>query len=314
MSGAASDECWNEFSHGTRLEMATSIESLLAAILDEPTDLDRRLVYADALQEQNDPRGEFIVHHIAGRQEAETLLKKHGKEWIAFLRPAVSRAGLRFINGFVERITLKVEHLGLLRGFMEREPIHEVRFRDLGREPARLASRPTCTRRITWLDVKHAHLSGKGFATLMEGQWDRLWRIWAPSNGIGAVGVQALIDASPPCLKSLNLHGAQLHNSTLVRLAAWPGLARIEELNLRGNNLSDDALAALLAAAPVLRWIGLPAVGEATLNVLAARAVESITSLVVTEAGDNFRLLQQVYGDRVVLNPAYESNFDLSWP
>ena len=165
--------------------MPTLTDSLLQAVLDDPDDIARRLVYADALQEQGDPRGEFIALHIAGRPEAELLLKKHRKEWIAFLQPAVSRAGLRFVNGFVERITLKVAHLPLLPGFLDREPIHEIRFRDLGGEAPRLAAMPACTRRITWLDLKQGHVSGRAFAALMAGRWDRLRRIWAPSNALG---------------------------------------------------------------------------------------------------------------------------------
>src|SRR5204863_6297417 len=111
---------------------------------------------------------------------------------------------------------------------------------------------------------------------LMEGRWDRLWRIWAPSNGLGDPGIQALIDASPPRLRSLNLHGTRLTDRTLARLASWPGLARIEELNLRGNGVSDDAIAGLLSAAPALRWNGLPDVGPATLGVLAAKPAPTV--------------------------------------
>jgi uncharacterized protein (TIGR02996 family) len=291
-----------------------STDCLLKAILDDPNDLTCRLVYADALQEQGDPRGEFIAHHIAGRDEARSLLRRHGKEWIAFLRPAVSAAGLRFVNGFVERITLKVEHLDMLLGFLEREPIHEVRFRGLGTEAPRLAAMPGCTSRITWLDLKHGHVSGKGFAALMAGRWDRLWRIWAPSNALGDAGVQALIAASPRCLKSLNLHGAHLHDGTLASLAAWPGVARVEELNLRGNDLSDGAIAELLSAAPALRWIGLPTVGPATLGVLAGAPVRIIESLVVTGAEGTLQSLRGLYGARLTLNPAYTSSFDLAWP
>jgi uncharacterized protein (TIGR02996 family) len=291
-----------------------SLETLLQAVLDDPDDLDCRLVYADALQDLGDPRGEFIAHHIAGRDEARALLKKHGKEWTAFLRPAVSRSGLRFVNGFIERVTYKVAHLGMLSGLLEREPIHEIRFRDLGNEGSRLAAMPSCTRRITWLDLKQGHVSGKGFVALMQGSWDRLRRIWAPSNPLGEVGTQALIEASPPCLTSLNLHGAHLRDRTLLRLAGWAGLAQIEELNLRGNDLSDGAIAALLSAAPSLRWIGLPTVGIATLEVLAAKPAGTIESLVVTEASLTRSALKQLYGKRFLLNPGYQSSFDFAWP
>lgn len=202
----------------------------------------------------------------------------------------------------------------MLPGFLDREPIHEVRFRDLSGEASRLAAMPTCTSRITWLDLKHGHVSGRAFASLMEGRWDRLWRIWAPSNALGDVGVQALIDASPRCLKSLNLHGAHLHDRTLLRLAAWPGLAQIEELNLRGNDLSDDAIAALLSAAPALRWVGLPTVRSAALGILVGAPATTVESLVVTDAGRNRGALRQLYGKRLIIKPDYSSSFDFNWP
>jgi uncharacterized protein (TIGR02996 family) len=291
-----------------------SLEALRAAVLHDPDDLAPRLVYADALTEAGDPRGEFIVHHIAGRPEAQALLKQYGKAWIAFLHPAVSRPGLRFINGFVERITLKVAHLDRLPGFMDREPIREVRFRDLGAEARRLAAMPDCTRRITWLDLKQGHVAGNGFAALMAAPWDRLWRIWAPSNPIGEIGVRALIEASPGRLTSLNLHGVRLNDRTVPALAAWPGLARIRELNLRENDLSDEALAELLAAAPALRWVGLPVVGPATLRVLAGPPAKTIESLLVTQAAGTRRALKDLYGKRLVHQVSYTSGFDLPWP
>jgi hypothetical protein len=123
-----------------------------------------------------------------------------------------------------------------------------------------------------------------------------------------------LIDSSPRRLRSLNLHGARLNDRTLLCLAAWPGLARIEELNLRGNDLSDDALAALLAAAPALRWIGLPTVGPATLEVLAGPPAETVESLVVTAAPGTLESLQRLYGDRLSYRPDYASSFDINWP
>jgi hypothetical protein len=148
----------------------------------------------------------------------------------------------------------------------------------------------------------------------MEGRWDRLWRIWAPSNALGDIGMQALINASPRSLKSLNLHGAHLHDRTLLRLASWPGLAQIEELNLRENDLSDDAIATLLTAAPALRWIGLPLVGPATFSVLAGTRARTVESLVVSEVQGNLRSLKQLYGPRLVRPPDYYSSFDINWP
>jgi uncharacterized protein (TIGR02996 family) len=87
---------------------------LLAAIYAHPDDDDARLVYADWLLEQNDPRGEFINLQFR-RHRGETLtpadekreaqlLKKHLKEWLGPLHP-VTANDRHFARGFLERCT-----------------------------------------------------------------------------------------------------------------------------------------------------------------------------------------------------------------
>ena len=87
----------------------------LQVVLEDHTNIGARLVYADWLQQQQDPRGEFIALHIEGHPRAEELLTQHRKEWTAFLLPAVKR-GYLFVNGFVERITIRAEQHLELRG------------------------------------------------------------------------------------------------------------------------------------------------------------------------------------------------------
>lgn len=87
-----------------------SADALLAEIYANPTDDAPRLVYADALSEQGDPRGEFIVMQIErGDSEPsareQELLKKHGKVWLGALAPVLSwgkgYARTTFRRGFV---------------------------------------------------------------------------------------------------------------------------------------------------------------------------------------------------------------------
>lgn len=56
-------------------------------MLAAPDDLDLRMVWADALQQQGDPRGELAALQLAKTKtyegwarEAE-LIQKHGREW-----------------------------------------------------------------------------------------------------------------------------------------------------------------------------------------------------------------------------------------
>ncbi len=106
----------------------TDAAALLAAALATPADDGPRLVYADWLTEQGDPRGEFIQiqcqlggtrhgasGYVLGRgkdarnaSEAELqalekrLLSKHQKAWVAPIRAAIRTWS--FSRGFVSRI------------------------------------------------------------------------------------------------------------------------------------------------------------------------------------------------------------------
>src|SRR3954466_9340775 len=89
----------------------------LRAVCDEPDDDAVRLIFADWLTEQGDPRGTFIRVQFAlaglpedhaSRPELEEcerkLLTRHRKEWAAPLPSWVGR--YEFRKGFVERIVL----------------------------------------------------------------------------------------------------------------------------------------------------------------------------------------------------------------
>src|SRR5947208_9119202 len=97
----------------------TQDQAFLAAIVDDPDDDSLRLIYADWLEEQGDPRGEFIRVQCALAQlppgdprrsalaERERALgDEHGQTWRSDLPPVLRHQP--FVRGFVEVAGLAV--------------------------------------------------------------------------------------------------------------------------------------------------------------------------------------------------------------
>ncbi|MEO8699108.1 MAG: TIGR02996 domain-containing protein [Kofleriaceae bacterium] len=82
---------------------------LFAAVYAHPDDDGPRAVLADLLQEQGDPRGEFIALQLArGRDGKRTrreaaLLKEHGRQWLGAIAPAIPKDGVVFERGFLAK-------------------------------------------------------------------------------------------------------------------------------------------------------------------------------------------------------------------
>src|SRR5262249_3973971 len=108
--------------------MCTLREALEAALVDNPDDLAAHMAYADYLQEQGDPRGEFIQVQLALEDEArpaaerkqlqkreEALRKAHVRGWLGDLAPVVLEAGG---SGF-RRQHDKISRARWARGWLE---------------------------------------------------------------------------------------------------------------------------------------------------------------------------------------------------
>jgi uncharacterized protein (TIGR02996 family) len=84
---------------------AASETELLEQVLRAPRDDGPRLVYADALLERGDPRGEYVTLELTqGRTEAQTrraagLLKQHRAEWLGPLHQVLTHVS--FERGFL---------------------------------------------------------------------------------------------------------------------------------------------------------------------------------------------------------------------
>lgn len=83
-----------------------SATELLDAIYANPLDDGLRLVYADALQEANDPRGELVALQLArgtaapGKRE-RALLATYERAWLGTIEPIVRKQGVVYRRGFV---------------------------------------------------------------------------------------------------------------------------------------------------------------------------------------------------------------------
>jgi len=86
------------------------IAALAGEVLARPDADDARLVLADALLADGDPRGELIALQLAATTDdrrldrIDQLLREHGKGWLGALRDITYRA--RFERGFVARLEL----------------------------------------------------------------------------------------------------------------------------------------------------------------------------------------------------------------
>ena len=103
--------------------MTTDAE-LLAQIYADPAADGPRLVYADYLQERDDPRGEFIAMQILRRDplRERELIAAHGRAWIGELADVVDlrpEAETTFERGFLAIAELRRDVQAELRRAMQ---------------------------------------------------------------------------------------------------------------------------------------------------------------------------------------------------
>jgi uncharacterized protein (TIGR02996 family) len=101
------------------------VDPMLAKVLAAPDDDGLRQVWADALVERGDPRGELVAIQVAAAREALTpaqerrarsLLAKHRVEWLGDLAGVVQRReGLVFDRGLVAGCQIHVAKLSALQ-------------------------------------------------------------------------------------------------------------------------------------------------------------------------------------------------------
>jgi uncharacterized protein (TIGR02996 family) len=251
----------------------THEDAFLRAVLAEPDDDAPRLIYADWLEERNDPRGEFIriqceLARIPAddprrkplRAREQELEGRHRRAWLGRLHSLAYLWGFR--RGFAEEVALPAhEFLAHADTFFRATPVRLARLINAGRCVADLADSPHL-RRLTAL-----HLT---------------------DNQVGTAGVWLLAGSRHVAgLTTLRLGNNGIDDEGAEALAGSPHLARLTTLNLSHNSIGTTGARALadspyLGALTCLDLTGNP-VGEAGVQALAeSRYLRRLTTLALS--------------------------------
>jgi uncharacterized protein (TIGR02996 family) len=215
-------------------------DAFLRDIRDNPDDDTMRLIYADWLDEQGDPRGEFIhvQMRLAGalpattssalRQREQELLRRHAVGWVGGKMSRLRRWVFR--RGFLDEIELRADHfLADFGELLDREPVRCVRLRWATGSIAAISASPRL-RTLRELDLSRCYLND-ATAEVLAGSphLDRLHALGLRSNFIRQRGAEAL--------------------------ARSASLSRVQLLDLSGNLLTASARQALIARfGPAVRF------------------------------------------------------------
>jgi uncharacterized protein (TIGR02996 family) len=240
-------------------------EGLLHDVCSNPDDMAPRLVYADWLEEQGDPkslaRAEFIRVQVelAGgpdekrakvlRRREEELLAEWGKAWAKPVRKFFSK--LTFRRGFVERATLKaltfVEHAPT---FLSLTPLRHAKLRDPKDHVDRLTACPHLER-LDSLSLNFGQLGmARTRAFMTSPHLGKLSALDLGNNNMAANGLRAVVDAAPRLgrLTALALDDDTVRDAGVDILAASELLGRLTDLNLQNNEITTAGARALAAS------------------------------------------------------------------
>jgi uncharacterized protein (TIGR02996 family) len=211
----------------------------LREIRRRPDDDTPRLILADWLQDQGDPRGELLHHQLvrsrlpAGDPRCEDLLRLE--------RALIARHVWAWLGPLVDLAGRWDFHRGLIR--------LEARAERLLAEPWGASA---CEDVLVWVeelrlhDARPQHLARLAHSPLLG--W--LSTLDLTDNRIADAGLARLL-ASPflGTLAVLRLAGNRIGGRGAADLAGCAALARLEVLDLAGNRIGDAGAAALAASA-----------------------------------------------------------------
>jgi uncharacterized protein (TIGR02996 family) len=208
-------------------------DAFVEAILEAPDDDAERLIYADWLTEQGDPRGDFIrvqIHlarhpddpqRFAWVKEEKRLLKQYGPDWLGPLGAHI--ADWQFQRGFLAGVTIDTDFfLRSVRELFAAHPlIQHARFLKADSAMPALAQ---CRylQRLTSIDLSDQDLGSHA------PEWSWLASFF-DSPHLGSVTRLALRSCG---VQSLHLY----------QLATGRSLSHLRVLDLHSNDIGDDGM------------------------------------------------------------------------
>jgi uncharacterized protein (TIGR02996 family) len=261
---------------------SASREALLAEVLAHPADDAPRLVYADWLSEQGDPRGELIsvqcelertkdperFLELEARQVA--LLSAHGEAWVGPLAKEVLQ--VEFRRGFVEKVTvLDAGALEALEALFLREPVRELVFASTrGLDVPRLAA-AHWLERLESLALRAARrevgLGPEDVGALLESRHLRGLSTLALRGhrlaDVGALVLAANVPWALPRLTAFLLERDEVSEMGAQGLASTKWLGALEALSLADNALGEGGAEAIAFAKRPGKLVSLDLSGNA---------------------------------------------------
>jgi uncharacterized protein (TIGR02996 family) len=252
---------------------AASHVDLLHAILEDPLNDQARLVYADALQELGDPRGEYIALSFAkgkrAAEQAQALLDTHRKnKWQNF---GAKGARYTWERGFVQSVGCKLAELVAAGPLMwEVEPIERLNIYDdpdgnlgaLLAFPLRIRSfetplssevdvravaAATTLGNVTTLKLRSLAEGGAKHLAASKAM-PALRAFTAKSCGLDAAGFKRLLATFLAKVSHLDVAMNELTAASMTALGSAPCAASLESLEVSDNPIGDAGVIALARA------------------------------------------------------------------
>lgn len=232
----------------------SSADTLLCQILAHPADDQARVVYADLLQSEGDPRGELIAvdlelarapsRELQARKRA--LLAEHGPRWW----PALPVERIDVVRGFVVRVAGTLDELTAASAMFEHEPIDRVEVcQSGGRFPDH-----TWQSRIRHLAIRGS-LGGEGLLAIASSRLGEQLE----SLDVGNASVYKFpdLDDAFPALRSFAAADNALLRYDLRALPRWLQLRALERLDLRRLQLGAADLLPIIGKLAQIRELAL---------------------------------------------------------
>jgi uncharacterized protein (TIGR02996 family) len=279
-----------------------------------PDDDSPRLIYADWLDERDDPRGEFIRVQIAlsrlpahdlrrpGLLDREAvLLARHHAEWSEPLRGLAGSAEFR--RGFIESVIVDAAtFLRRTNDLFQQAPIGHVQFLDVSSCLHELMACPELSR-LSAITISAQHIGERLARALIESPHvTGLRSLNLNRNRIGDRGAERLSWSRRwSTLNELDLSDNGIGDAGARALAASSNLAQVASLELRHNEVSLAGLAYLCASRSLTHlknlglrlnyagvWMALPTVRAGAVHLSSLDLSENGLSPVGIEALTNF--------------------------
>jgi uncharacterized protein (TIGR02996 family) len=239
--------------------MMTDAHALLRAVCNDPDNIPLRLVYADFLEEQGDPRAEFIrvqctlAHldeddgrRVALRERELALLNQHGRAWLRECELAGRHCD--FHNGFVESVVLYAvdSFLDNAKRWFDLTPLRELQLARIDSDLAclALAASPSLAR------LSRLHLNAVGDTTVStlcsSSHLGQLRTLELRGQELSLDGVRALLQCTALSrLRDLRLHDCQMGAIELGLFAQQCPFQDLEVLHFNGLPGGDAGWQAL---------------------------------------------------------------------